>query len=300
MRISIVTPCLNAQAHIAETIRSVVQQRGDFSIEYIVVDGGSSDATEQRVREAAQCLVACPGLVQCDGVTIDWVSEPGSGMYEALNRGFDLASGDVYAWINADDLYLPGAFQAVSRVFSQCPAVDWLKGVTSYIDEDSVFLRAGKVHLYDRGWLHAGVYGRDLYFVQQDSVFWRAALWASAGHFPSTLCLAGDYWLWSRFAEFAPLYSLPVPLSCFRRRSGQLSENRSGYVDEVRCLKPGRLRRATIVRRLLGLPTSRYARPLRLALRWLVGNQTYHAVVFDDDGCCRTLAGDYVRVRTAL
>ena len=159
-------------------------------------------------------------------------------MYDAINRGFALATGDVYAWINADDVYLPGAFGAVAETFRRYPHIRWLKGITSYIDESSAIREWGKCNLYDRGWIRDGIYGREAYFIQQDSVFWNADLWREAGGIDARLKMAGDYFLWIAFSRYAPLYSLNYRVSCFRTREGQMSREFGCYRRECDLVKP--------------------------------------------------------------
>src|SRR3990167_5429525 len=90
----------------------------------------------------------------------------------------------------------------------------------------------GMYKIYHQDWLAKGVYGQEAYFVEQDSVFWRAALWKKAGKIPTKFKSAGDYWLWLQFAKYAPLWSINIPISNFRKREGQLSKDISRYKKE--------------------------------------------------------------------
>lgn len=233
MKISIVTPAFNSARFIQQTLHSVVSQKGDFSIEYIIVDNDSSDETRDIVEQLQQQLSNNTFAIGCNSVVLTLLSEKDTGMYDAINKGFKSATGDIYAWINSDDIYLPGAFHKVQQVFSQYDDINWLKGITSYINSDSAITRRGHCHLYRQDWIRHGVYGRDFYFIQQDSVFWRPWLWEKAGGVDSGYLLAGDYDLWVRFAAFAPLVSVNAELSCFRQVDGQLSQNIQAYEDEV-------------------------------------------------------------------
>lgn len=239
MKFSIVTPAWNSARFIGETIASVVTQRGDFEIEYLVLDNRSTDATAEIAGRWAKALAAGTLPVACRGVTMRVISEPDQGMYAAINRGFALAGGDAMAWINADDLYLPGAFSTMARVFGRFPEVQWAKGITSYVDVDSSLYMQGRPFLYQQQWLRGGLYGRECYFVQQDSVFWRPALWRAAGGIAAGLRRAGDYALWSAFAAHAPLVSVAASVSCFRSVPGQLSEDAGAYQAEMLRLQPG-------------------------------------------------------------
>ncbi|HEY4743504.1 MAG TPA: glycosyltransferase [Desulfuromonadaceae bacterium] len=232
MKFSIVTPTFNSERFLRETIQSVLSQQGDFTIEYIFVDNCSQDNTRAIIADFERLIDSGAYPVGCNGVTISYHREKDNSMYEAINRGFAMATGDVHAWINSDDIYLPGAFAIVARSFSRFPEVRWLKGITVYSNDSSTIYEAGRCFLYDREWLKRGVYGRDAYFVQQASVFWRADLWKRAGGIDSRFKKAGDYFLWLKFAEHAPLYSLKAYVACFRKVAGQLSEDALSYRQE--------------------------------------------------------------------
>jgi glycosyltransferase involved in cell wall biosynthesis len=115
-KISIITPTLNQAQYLEETILSVLQQ--DYErLEYIVVDGGSSDGTLAILKKYAHRLT-------------HWESGQDRGQAHALNKGLERATGDIVAYINSDDVYLPGAFAAVERHFAAHPGCEWLCGDT--------------------------------------------------------------------------------------------------------------------------------------------------------------------------
>ena len=237
IKLSIVTPTYNAGQYLEQTISSVVTQEGDFDIEYILVDNESTDNTLEIAEDYRARLDNLNRNRGGGSVSITVVCKKDNSMYEAINRGFAMATGDVFAWINADDLYLPGAFNRVANVFAVMPEVKWLKGITSYIDERGENLIPGKCYLYAQELIRRGLYGQEAYFIQQDSVFWRSDLWTSVGGIDPVFKLAGDYDLWLKFARLEPLYSLNTPVSCFRKVKGQLSENLSDYKEEQRRIK---------------------------------------------------------------
>lgn len=233
---SIVTPTLNSEIFLSQTIESVINQTGNFAIEYIIVDGGSTDTTLSLLERYNNKLKKFPNI------SFYYISEKDNGMYDAINKGFSRCSGDIYGYINSDDIYLPGVFAQIAMVFLTYSNVYWLKGITSYIDEKSFIYAEGKCYLYNRRWLRQGIYGNYLYFVQQDSVFWRAELWKKAGQISSNLEFAGDYDLWLKFSKFAKLVSLNVFVSCFRRRPNQLSSHIDKYKAEMKTIcKPNRI-----------------------------------------------------------
>lgn len=223
MKLSIITPAYDIAKWLPATIESVLSQAGDFSIEYIVVVNDSSDETLGVAEHYKQKIDSGAWAVKCSGGITMQVVELGDpqGMYVAINEGFARATGDIFAWIAGDDIYEPGAFQAMSTAFAARPDIVWLKGITSTIDEQGNRLNRGHCHTYRRDWLRMGVYGTEAYHVEQDSVFWRAELWHKAGPFPAYFKSSGDFWLWPQMAKYAPLMSLDVPISCFRKRPGQ-------------------------------------------------------------------------------
>src|SRR6185369_3797077 len=105
MKFSIITPCRNAERYIGETIESVITQRGDFDLEYFVIDGASSDRTMEIARGYEHALRNGSFQAACRSVRMEVITEPDSGMYDALVKGLSRVSGDVVAYINADDFY---------------------------------------------------------------------------------------------------------------------------------------------------------------------------------------------------
>lgn len=232
MKFTIVTPTFNSERYISPTIESVLLQQGCFNIDYIVVDNYSTDSTVDIVRRYQHMISDNKIGSNCNQVTLRLIVDHDEGMYDAINKGFSQAQGDVLAWINSDDIYLPGAFDCVMKALTTFPDVTWIKGTTSYVDLSSRIYEVGKCYLYYRNWINRGIYGRYAYFIQQDSVFWRAQLWNQVGGIDRSLKRAGDYYLWIRFSELTPLISLKYNISCFRKVEGQLSQDVAGYRAE--------------------------------------------------------------------
>jgi glycosyltransferase involved in cell wall biosynthesis len=118
-KISVVTPCFNHEGFIEDTIQSVLRQKYD-NLEYIIIDGGSTDGSVEVIRKYEEDLTF-------------WVSEKDDGQSHALNKGFARAPGDIFCWINSDDMFAPNALHEVARIFSESQC-DILSGVTVYID----------------------------------------------------------------------------------------------------------------------------------------------------------------------
>jgi glycosyltransferase involved in cell wall biosynthesis len=213
-RISIVTPSFNQAEFLEETIRSVLDQNYP-NLEYVVVDGGSTDGSVNIIKKYADRLTW-------------WVSEPDRGQYEAINKGFAHTTGDIMAWLNSDDKYLPWTFSAVADVVTALPQVDWLTSLFHLFWDERGHAVSCEEHpgfsreLILRGGTLLGSPWPSWAFMQQESTFWRRALWDKAGaRVDSCLSLAADFDLWMRFAKEAEVYSVPLPLAGFRRHGAQ-------------------------------------------------------------------------------
>ena len=216
LKISIVTPSFNQAAYLEETIDSVLSQR-DPNLEYVVIDGGSTDGSVDIIRRHAARLA-------------HWVSEPDKGQYDAINKGFDKVTGDVMAWINSDDKYTPWCFSIVREIFSRFPDVEWLstvqalswnaQGQATHINFCGGFNRAS--FLKGGNLPTKGSFGRR--FIQQESTFWRRSLWERAGgRMDTSLRLAADFELWARFYRHSELCGVLAPLGGFRAYGNQKS-----------------------------------------------------------------------------
>lgn len=292
-KISIVTPSFNSAKYIKETIQSVISQSGNFTIEYFVIDNCSTDHTKIIVEEFQILLNDGHFPLGCHGIDFYFISENDNGMYDAINKGFEKATGDIFAWLNADDIYLPGALATITEVFQTYQDVHWVKGITSYITESSSIWQAGKPLLYTQDWVEAGIYGRDHYFIQQDSVFWRAWLWKKCGSMDTHYKRAGDYCLWIRFAQYSKLVSIRAWVSCFRKVEGQISQDHLEYMKEVRSFSPGKVILSRKVRLFLlyekWLP--QVIRPT--IFRLLFGKLQFLIVTIGSDNELKKVEGEY-------
>ena len=299
MRFTIVTPSYNSERFIGETIESVINQKGDFSIEYVIVDNCSTDDTIAIVNEYIDLLKSGKMAIKSNYVRIKFISEKDSGMYEAIQKGFDQATGDIFAWINSDDIYLPGAFDFVHKTFKRYSQIMWLKGITSYINKNSTMYTVGRCWLYQQDWISNGLYGPTLQFIQQDSVFWRSDLWHLSGGIDSCYSVAGDFSLWRKFAEIEPLYSLNVYVSCFRKISGQISEDIKAYWQEVNDYDRIKLKYKSVKRYFDLEPIiPRCLRPL--CYRLISGKQQYHLVTLENNIEPLLREGGYYELRKLL
>jgi len=267
-RISVVTPSLNQADYLEHTLRSVLDQ-GYANLEYVVVDGGSTDGSVEILERYAERLAW-------------WVSEPDSGHADAINKGFAHTSGEIMAWLNSDDTYLPWTFEVVAEIFSAFPDVEWITGTGSSWDRRG---RLTGTTPYRKN-VHDYLFG-DYAWIQQESVFWRRSLWERAGGgLNPAYRLAVDGELWSRFFEHARLHSVQCVIGGFRHHDsnrGKLNfpqyvaellravTDLRGRVPESVLRENRRLRRLRSVHRrvpgarLRGLLARRFAEPLRAA-----------------------------------
>jgi glycosyltransferase involved in cell wall biosynthesis len=164
-RLTIVTPSYNQAAFLERTIRSVLDQGYD-DLEYLIVDGGSKDGSVEIIERYADQL----GW---------WVSEPDDGQTHALNKGLARATGDIVAYINSDDYYLPGAFETAVAALSANEAL-WVAGSARFVDADGQLSEVWRPEPPPKGrhWWILGPWG-----VPQAATFWRRDLFESHGVF---------------------------------------------------------------------------------------------------------------------
>lgn len=219
LKVSIVTPSFNQVNYLEQTIQSVLSQ--DYQdLEYIIVDGGSTDGSQRIIKKYEKFLHY-------------WCSEQDQGQYDAISKGFQMASGQVLAWLNSDDIYLPGTIERVATVFSQFRQIQWLTTTDQLvIDEYGRTLGTNKVPAYSLPAFLHGTYmlgaGFRYGYIQQESTFWTKGLWLKSGGFDPDISLAADFDLWCRFFTHEKLYALDQPLAAFRAHGN----NRSNAIGE--------------------------------------------------------------------
>jgi glycosyltransferase involved in cell wall biosynthesis len=233
--LAIVTPVVNGLPFIDETIAGVVGQAGDFTIRYHVKDGGSADGTVDRLQKWAKWL-SDDFPIMCRGVTFSYASKPDNGLYEAVNEGFrECGPAKYMSWINADDRYEPGAFASAVEIFEKFPDVDWLGGRPVLMSESGCTGKVVDLRGFPRKAIRARIFdGRfSPFFLQQEGMFWRTSLWQKVGPLKADMRLAGDFDLWTRFAEHADFVVADAFLGTFRVRAGQLSVAIDRYHQEI-------------------------------------------------------------------
>ena len=137
MKISVVTPSYNQARFIERTIASVLEQKGDFSIEYILMDGGSTDGTVDIIKYYEGLLKKGRYPIQCNSIDFKWRSKADAGQSEAINHGFRWANGHIAGWLNSDDFFYDNTSLAtVAKYFTEDPSLDLLIGEGYVVDKD--------------------------------------------------------------------------------------------------------------------------------------------------------------------
>lgn len=199
--VSIVTPSYNQGRFLEATIRSVLEQ--DYPcIEYLIVDGGSTDESPAVIRRYADRLAW-------------WVSEKDRGQTDAINKGFARANGEILAWINSDDTYQPGAIREAVTYLLAHPEAGMIYGDANYIDAAGQVIGKFPAAQTSYARLRSGRVN-----IPQQSAFFRAELWRRVGPLDPTFFFAMDYDLWVRLAAVSALHYSPRTWANFRLHSG--------------------------------------------------------------------------------
>ncbi|QXE92338.1 glycosyltransferase [Geomonas subterranea] len=217
MKISVITICYNSAAQIGRAIESVLAQSHP-ELEYVIVDGGSSDGTVDIVRSYAS-----------RDPRIRWVSEPDDGISDAMNKGVALATGEIVAHLHSDEYYLdPGVLAEVASIFEANPERVWLTGGFHFVDPSGRFLREIKVRRYSyRRLIHSNI-------ILHPATFVKRSAFLQVGGFDLSLRYCMDYHLWLRLGALGDPVTVNHPLACFCVHGGSRStmEAASAYAEE--------------------------------------------------------------------
>lgn len=198
-KLSIVTPSYNQGQFIEETIRSVLLQ-GYPNLEYIIIDGGSTDGTLDIIRRYEKHLAY-------------WVSDPDKGQANAINKGFKKATGQIFGWINSDDYYYPGALATVGRAFSEHQGVALIHGYEHHVDRNGTVIQ--EVFPVFKHARFATLYF--CYPLPQLTCFWTSEAHQAIGGLEETLHYQLDYHFLLRLTyRYRSMY-IPLCVGAFRR-----------------------------------------------------------------------------------
>jgi glycosyltransferase involved in cell wall biosynthesis len=200
-RVTIVTPSFNQGCFLEETIRSVLLQ-GYPDLEYIVIDGGSTDQSVQIIQKYQEWLAY-------------WVSEKDEGQAHAINKGFSHSTGEICAYLNSDDVFCPSALNTVVSFFDKRPQATLAYGDCQIIDELSAV---------NDLWLSPEFDLTELLFrcyIAQPASFWRNSRMSAVGDFNAEMHFAFDYEMWLRLAAAGEAFSyVPLQLAQHRKTEG--------------------------------------------------------------------------------
>jgi glycosyltransferase involved in cell wall biosynthesis len=223
-RISVVTPSFNQGRYLEAAMRSVLDQ--DYpNVEYIVMDGGSTDGSVEIIRRYADRLAY-------------WVSAPDGGQSAAIAEGFRHAQGDVLAWLNSDDVYLPGALDAVARAFADSPETDFVYGARRIIDE-----RGQQIDTYEPPTLLHKYYFTFGQWIPQECAFWRRSLYDRVGGLDPTMNFSLDFGLFVRMWAKGRFKKITAELGALRSHS----ETKTSRIADVMFREGAAIRAANAI-----------------------------------------------------
>jgi glycosyltransferase involved in cell wall biosynthesis len=198
-RISIITPSYNQGKFVRRTIESVLTQNVQ-ELEYLVIDGGSKDGTVPILQEY--------------GKTFYWISEKDKGHPDAINKGIMRSNGTIIGWLNSDDIYYPGALQAVLSFFDSHPHIDVVYGDANHIDEHDAFIE--KYPTEEWNWEKL----KEVCYISQPATFLRRSVFDRFGLMDVSLRQSQDYEYWIRIGKQGANFAyLPRLLAATRLHS---------------------------------------------------------------------------------
>lgn len=225
MKISIITPSYNQAQFIERTIQGVLSQNYT-DLEYIVMDGGSTDGAVEILKKYSD--------------KITWKSEKDGGQSDAINKGLRMATGEIVAYLNSDDTYEPGALKKMADYFQKNPDKKWVFGKCRIINENDQEIRKS-ITFYKNLFLKRYSYGKLLAenFICQPAVFWKKELLNEIGYFNKGEHFCMDYEYWLRIGKIYDPGFIDDNLANFRyyTNSKSGSVNKKQFQDELRISK---------------------------------------------------------------
>lgn len=219
--ICVVMPSYNQARYLEAAICSVLFQ-GYPNLEFIIMDGGSTDGSIEIINKYAPWLS-------------HWQSTTDNGQYLAIQDGFGRSKCELMTWLNSDDLFFPWTLRTVADIFANLPEVQWLgSSMGANTDETNNHIVLWYRRGLNRRWFFEDRPISEKDFINQEGTFWSRKLWEQAGaRFDPTLQHAGDFELWARFWQYTDLATVSTPLGIFRRHAGQKTSQMQLYFEEA-------------------------------------------------------------------
>ena len=208
-RISLVTPSFNQEKYIAETVESVMTQGYPY-LEHIVIDGGSTDGTLKILKQYPHLKI---------------ISEPDHGQAEAINKGFRLATGEIWGFLNSDDSLLPGALYRIAKEIDPKQGRHIVMGRCRFIDEHGHFIGIEHPSYFESHRRVLAIWKG--HTIPQPAVFWTAKVWRDCGPMDEGLQFALDYDLFCRFSQKYRFHFIDQILATYRLHSGSKTEQQN-------------------------------------------------------------------------
>lgn len=199
MKISVITPSYNHASFLEKTLISVLSQKGNFELEYIVIDGNSTDGTKAILEKYDQLIQQKKWKTQCKKINFIWKSEKDKGQSDAINKGLKIATGDIIGWLNSDDVYEKNALAVVSNFFAREAEAFWAFGKCRIINQEDQEIRKW-ITTYKNLRLRNYSYNKLLEenFISQPATFWRKKAMQEVGFLDEKHHLVMDYEYWLR------------------------------------------------------------------------------------------------------
>lgn len=229
-KISIVTPSYNQAEFLEKTILSVLNQNYP-NLEFIIIDGGSCDESVNIIKKYNKYISY-------------WISEKDNGQANAINKGIEIASGEIIGWQNSDDIYLPGVFNMVGRKFSKAPNIDLIFGNRIDIDEyDTVIRDVRYVPFNYKSLIYEGA------ALNNATTFWRKKSMEKVGLFNEDLKFCMDYDFWVRAGKEFKFLFIREYLGCFRhhKKSKTSTIIKVSHVERKQILKEEGIKQNTFL-----------------------------------------------------